>query len=91
MTLTSAFAIYFVLWWLVLFAVLPWGVRTQEEHGEVVPGSNPSAPHRPMMIRKIIATTIIAGIVFALLYFVVVLGGLTLDDVPFLPEFKETI
>jgi len=30
-------AIYFIIWWVVLFAVLPWGVRSQEESGEVTP------------------------------------------------------
>ena len=39
-----AVAIYFVLWWIVLFAVLPWGVESQEEAGEVSPGSDPGAP-----------------------------------------------
>ena len=91
MTLTSAIAVYFVLWWLVLFVVLPWGVRTQEEHGEVVPGSNPSAPQRPMMVRKLIATTLVAAVLFAALYVVIVHGGLTLDDIPFLPDFSRPI
>ena len=31
MSWTTAIAIYFMIWWVVLFAVLPWGVRTQEE------------------------------------------------------------
>ena len=37
-------AIYFLIWWLTLFAVLPWGVRNQEEAGDVVPGSDPARP-----------------------------------------------
>jgi predicted secreted protein len=91
MSITSAFAIYFVLWWLVLFAVLPWGVRTQEEGGEVVPGSNPSSPQRPMLGRKLIATTLISAAIFVALYGVIVYGGLTLDDIPLLPDFSRPI
>lgn len=87
MTLFSAFAIYFVIWWIVLFAVLPWGVRTQEEDGEVVPGSNPSSPQHPLLVRKAIATTVVSAIVFAILYAVVVYGGVSLDDIPLLPDF----
>ena len=83
MPLTSALAIYFVIWWLVLFAVLPWGVRTQEEQGDVVPGST-------MLLKKLIATTAIAAIVFAALYGVVVYGGLSLDDIPLLPDFTPS-
>ena len=44
MSITTALAIYFITWWIVLFAVLPWGVRSQSEAGDVVPGSDPGAP-----------------------------------------------
>ena len=44
MSLTTAIAIYFIIWWVVLFAVLPWGVRSQEESGAVAPGTDPGAP-----------------------------------------------
>ena len=44
MSLTFAIAIYVVIWWTVLFAVLPIGVRTQGEDGSVVPGTPESAP-----------------------------------------------
>ena len=37
-------AIYFIVWWLVFFAVLPWGIRSQDEHGHVVHASDPGAP-----------------------------------------------
>jgi predicted secreted protein len=62
----TAFAIYFVIWWVVLFAVLPWGVRSQDESGAVVPGTDPGAPARTRGRRTLIATTIVAGVVFAL-------------------------
>ena len=35
MSLASTIAIFFVVWWIVLFAVLPFGMRTQEEEGDV--------------------------------------------------------
>ena len=43
-TISTAFAIYFVLWWLVLFLTLPFGVRSQHEDGEGAPGTDPGAP-----------------------------------------------
>ncbi len=82
MSLTSSIAIYFIIWWVVLFAVLPFGVQSQVEHGEVVPGSEPGAPHRPMLVRKAVATTIISAVLFAVVYWFVVYSGLTLDDLP---------
>jgi predicted secreted protein len=66
MSIGTIIAVYFVVWWIVLFAVLPWGIRTQEEEGEVVPGSAPSAPVRPMLVKKALATTLVSAVlVFA--------------------------
>jgi len=89
MTLVSGIAVYFILLWLVLFAVLPFGIRSQAEEGEVVEGTEPAAPVKPMIVRKLIATTIIAGVVLGA-YIGVQHLGLTLDDIPFLPDFKST-
>jgi predicted secreted protein len=36
MNLASAIAIYFIIWWLVLFLVLPFGIRNAHETGEAV-------------------------------------------------------
>jgi predicted secreted protein len=63
MAFASIIAVYFVVWWIVLFAVLPWGVRTQEEEGEVVLGTERSAPAELHLVRKAIATSIVAAIV----------------------------
>ena len=62
-----AIAIYFTTWWIVLFAVLPWGVRSQEEARDVVPGSDPGAPTLPRLVAKALWTTAIAAVVFAII------------------------
>ena len=59
-----AVAIYFVTWWIVLFAVLPFGVRSQEEAGDVVPGTDRGAPLAPLILRKALWTTVISTVVF---------------------------
>ena len=43
-TISTAFAIYFVMWWVTLFLTLPFGVRSQHEDGEGAPGTDPGAP-----------------------------------------------
>ena len=43
-TISTGFAIYFVIWWIALFLTLPFGVRSQHEDGEGSPGSDPGAP-----------------------------------------------
>ncbi|MET0156878.1 MAG: DUF1467 family protein, partial [Methyloceanibacter sp.] len=69
MTLAFAAAIYFIIWWIVLFAMLPIGVRTSEEAGEKAsPGTAESAPLMPNLLPKMVATTILSTIIFAALY-----------------------
>ena len=80
MSIVTALAIYFIVWWLVLFAVLPFGVRSQQEGGEVTPGSDPGAPAIPRLARKLVWTTIVAGIVFALGYVAYAYRLVALDD-----------
>jgi predicted secreted protein len=65
MTTTTAVAIFFLIWWVVLFMVLPWGIRSQHEGGEIVPGTDPGAPTVPKLGRKLIWTTIVASLIFA--------------------------
>jgi predicted secreted protein len=63
--ISTAFAIYFVFWWIVLFLTLPFGVRSQHEDGEAIPGTDPGAPVAPRMGRKLIWTTLISAVLFA--------------------------
>ncbi len=79
MSVTSALAIYFVLWWIVLFAVLPFGVRSQIEAGEHVEGSDPGAPAVPMMLRKLFWTTLVSAIIFALAVYAYQMGWLNIE------------
>jgi len=64
-TISTGFAIYFVMWWIVLFLTLPFGVRSQHEDGEGSPGTDPGAPVASQMGRKLIWTTVISAILFA--------------------------
>jgi predicted secreted protein len=64
--ISTGFAIYFVMWWIVLFLTLPFGVRSQHEDGESSPGTDPGAPVVSQMGRKLIWTTVISAILFAL-------------------------
>jgi predicted secreted protein len=65
MSLTLGIAIYVIIWWTVLFAVLPIGVRTQGEDGAIVPGTPESAPTAPRLLRVVLLTTLISGLLFA--------------------------
>ncbi|MDB5617082.1 DUF1467 family protein [Tardiphaga sp.] len=64
--ISTALAIYFVIWWIVLFFTLPFGVRSQHEDGGVVDGTDPGAPVLARMRGKLIWTTVISAVVFAI-------------------------
>ena len=69
MNIGSGIAIYLTIWWTVLFAVLPLGVRSYAEEGIDVPGGgDPSAPVNPNLKRKFITTTWVAAILWAALW-----------------------
>lgn len=60
MSFFELFMIYAVSWWMVLFMVLPWGVRTAEKPA---PGHAASAPLNPQLKRKLIVTSMLALLV----------------------------
>ncbi len=68
MSLLGGMMIYAIMWWLVLFMVLPFGVRTvREEGGEVAAGQAASAPAKPRIVLKMLVTTVISGAIMALI------------------------
>ena len=77
MSWITGVAIYFVLWWIVLFAVLPFGVETPEEPE---PGMASSAPVRPRILAKFLWTTVISTVIFAVGYGLFATGILSFRD-----------
>lgn len=79
----SIVAIWLLIWFLTLFAVLPFGVRTSHEAGhELVPGQADSAPTEPMIWRKLVWTTAIATLLMAVFWANYINGWVVLDDIP---------
>jgi predicted secreted protein len=68
-----AIAVYLSIWWTVLFAVLPFGIRSQHESDdERVAGTDPGAPIAPRLVIKALWTTLISAVVFGLVYLLMV-------------------
>ena len=74
--MSGAMGLYFVVWWIVLFAVLPFGARSQAEAGDVVSGTEPGAPAVPALREKALWTTVVAIAVFLLASGLLPLSGL---------------
>ncbi len=69
--------VYVIIWWVVIFAVLPWGVRVPETHG---PGHATSAPEDPKMWRKAAITTAISAVIWIGVYLLVQSDLVTLRE-----------
>jgi predicted secreted protein len=65
-TISTAFAIYFVIWWITLFLTLPFGIRSQHEDGVGTAGSDPGAPVASRMGPRLLWTTVLSAAIFAL-------------------------
>ncbi|CZT34900.1 Predicted secreted protein [Rhizobium sp. 9140] len=88
MPIFSVFAIYFIIWWMTLFIVLPIGLRTQADESDVVPGSVESAPARFRALRIFGLTTILAAVIHIVWYVLSVRYGYGIDAIPqFAPKF----
>ena len=84
----TLFAIFFIVWWVTLFAVLPIGVTTHGDDGPA--GTAGSAPDRPRMGLKVLLTTAISVAIVALFYLLTVTFGWSVDDIPrIVPEFSR--
>ncbi len=67
LTVGGALALYFVVWWTALFAVLPIGTRPDPE-GDQASGGWRGAPERPLLLRKVLATTVISAVLWLGVY-----------------------
>ena len=64
----KGFLIYVIIWWIVIFTVLPIGVNIPKK---VKKGNAPSAPSNPLILKKFIITTFISFIIWIIVFFVI--------------------
>ena len=81
MNLTGAIVLYAVLWFLTLFIVILIGQQSQQDAGEVVPGTPAGAPADLRLKRKLIWTTAISAVIWAAIAFVILGGFITRGDI----------
>jgi predicted secreted protein len=74
------FAIYFIMWWISLFLVLPFSGKSQAEEGEVVLGTTKSAPANLKVLRVVVMNSIVASVFFVCFFVLVEVFGVTFDD-----------
>jgi len=70
-------AVYLVIWWLVIFMVLPWGAGSVIDDEDVKKGQAPSAPKKPRMLLKVAITTAISGVIWGIVYALIQSGAVS--------------
>lgn len=79
----TSVAIFLTIWWTVLFAVLPLGVTSHAEAGiDKGDGGDPGAPVDPKLKKKFLTTTVVAVVLFAIVWLVIEFGLITLPNLP---------
>ncbi len=90
MSLLTVAAIYFIIWWTVLFMVLPLGYRSQHDDGEVTTGTVESAPAKFRGGRVVLLTTVISAALYAAYHIASSYLGFGIGDIPvILPSFDK--
>ncbi|WP_375461836.1 DUF1467 family protein [uncultured Enterovirga sp.] len=76
LSVVGAIGLYFVTWWILLFAILPVGMQTQADMGEITEGTEPGAPASPALRERAIWTSLVSALVFVGLAAFLPLAGL---------------
>lgn len=83
MGVTTAVATYLIIWWVVLFAILPLGTISHAEAGiDLGDGGDPGAPVDPKLKKKFLTTTWVSAIIFVIVFAVIQLGIIPMPSGP---------
>lgn len=89
MTITAAFVVFAVLWFLVMFITLQITAHTQGDAGDIVPGTPASAPANFRLKRTMILVTLITAALWLLIVGVIIYGGITLQDIDWFNTMQQ--
>jgi len=77
----GAVVVFVIIWWTVFFAVLPWGVRGRwESEDDGVKGAEPGAPVTPHLKKKLLWTTGITAVLWAIAEAVIISGAISFRE-----------
>ena len=91
MGVTSAIVLFAVIWFMVLFCVLPIRLETQGDAGEVVPGTHAGSPTNPQMKKRFMITTVISVVLLIIIAGTIISGVITVRDLDWFNRIYEII
>ena len=80
MGIVTGIVLYAIIWFMTLFVILPFRLKSQSEDGEVVPGTPGSAPADPAIRKRFLITTGVAAVVWAIVAGIIVTGAVSIED-----------
>lgn len=83
MTITAALVLYAVSWFMIFMLILPLRLKTQADVGHVMLGTQAGAPaegETARLKRKAQITSLVALVVWGLLYLTITQGWITIRD-----------
>lgn len=83
MAITSAMVLFAVIWFMLLLMALPLRMKSQEQDGNIVPGTPASAPVNPMIGKKMMWVTIVTVVLWVPLVAFIMSGVLSIHDIDF--------
>ena len=88
MTITAAIVLFSVIWFMLLFIALPLRLKSQDEAGEVVPGTPASAPADPKLRKKFFWVTVTTVVLWVPLVWVIMSGVISIKDIDFFGRMR---
>jgi len=77
MNTAEVVVVFLILWWLVFFMTLPFGIQRLENPE---PGHEIGAPERPRLLLKAAITTLVSGLLTVVIYFAADAGWLPIYE-----------
>ena len=89
MSITSAFVLFAVIWFLTFLIVIPFKIKTQGDMGVVLKGTQAGAPEVHDLRKKAIITTGVSLILWLLITILIVSEIVTIEDIDLFGRMVE--
>jgi predicted secreted protein len=91
MSVTGAIVLFVVLWFMMMFIILPIRARSQADAGEVVPGTPEGAPANFRLGRTALIVTLWALLVWAISVGIILSGCISVEDLDWMNVLDERV
>jgi predicted secreted protein len=81
MGVVTGLVLYLVIWVVTFMTALPIRIQTQDEAGEIVPGTPAGSPQEHHLKKKAWIATAVAAVIWAIVAMIIINGWITISDI----------